>query len=74
MVEDVGLGSFYNLQWQKREELVLDFIDGFVLYDNDKEEEHRQKRRKKANGASLHSKAAKSLKSDMWVKVVEFTP
>jgi hypothetical protein len=73
-IEDVGLGSFYNLQWEKREELVLDFIDRFVLHDNDKEEERRQKRRKKANGASLDSKAAKSLKSVMWGKVVEFTP
>jgi hypothetical protein len=62
--EDVGLHSFYNWSWQKpREELVMDFIDRFALHNDDKEEERRQKRWKKANGASIDNKAVKSLKS-----------
>jgi hypothetical protein len=36
----VGLGNFCNWSCQKlREELVMDFIDGFVFHNDDKEEE-----------------------------------
>jgi hypothetical protein len=40
--EDVGLDSFYNWSCQKpREELVMDFINGFVFHDDDEEKECR---------------------------------
>jgi hypothetical protein len=60
------LDNFFNWTWEMpMEELVMDFIDGFVLHDVDKEEECWQKRWKKADSASIDSKAVKSLKSVM---------
>ena len=40
----------------------MDFIDGFALYYDNKEEEPWWKRRKKANEVSPNSKATKLLK------------
>jgi hypothetical protein len=42
-------------RWQKLndDKWVMDFINGFVLHNNDKKEESWQKRQKKVYGASL---------------------
>jgi hypothetical protein len=51
----------------------MDFINGFVLHNDDDEEEYRQKQWKKVDGAAADSKAVKSLKSVIRGRIVEFT-
>jgi hypothetical protein len=51
----------------------MDFIDGFVLHDDNDEEERQQKRRKKVDGVAIDNKAVKTLKSVMLGRAVELT-